>query len=206
MKLLGRCSTRSLEYRKQLLAAGYEPLPAIGKAVKVSGWPTIEITPAVISAWETERPDDRNTSARTRKTPFVDIDVLDEEVAEEIEALFDSLESTAVRIGLPPKRAIPFRAETPFKKIATVFKAPNGMLHKVEILCDGQQIVVDGIHPDTHAPYRWHGGKPGLNLQAKANTASLATGARPCKRFRSPCRVPSGRLERRLGNAERPDY
>ena len=32
---------------------------------------------------------------------------------------------------------------------------------KLELLCDGQQLAVDGIHPDTHRPYSWHGGKPG---------------------------------------------
>ena len=43
--------------------------------------------------------------------------------------------------------------------------APNGQTHKVEILADGQQIVVDGIHPDTGQPYRWHGGEPGPQLR-----------------------------------------
>ena len=87
-------------------------------------------------------------------------------MAEEIEALFESaIENSAVRIGLPPKRAIPFRTDTPFKKMATQFIAPNGLLHKVEILGDGQQIVVNGIHPDTRRPYRWHGGEPGPKLR-----------------------------------------
>jgi hypothetical protein len=31
--------------------------------------------------------------------------------------------------------------------------------HKIEILGDGQQWVACGIHPDTHQPYRWHGGE-----------------------------------------------
>jgi hypothetical protein len=30
------------------------------------------------------------------------------------------------------------------------------------VLCDGQQLVVDGIHPGTRQPYSWHGNrKPG---------------------------------------------
>ena len=86
--------------------------------------------------------------------------------AEEIEALFESeIENSAVRIGRPPKRAIPFRTDTPFKKLATQFKDPNGLVHKVEMLGDGQMCVVDGIHPDTHKPYRWHGGEPGPKLR-----------------------------------------
>ena len=41
-------------------------------------------------------------------------------MAEEIEALFESeIENSAIRIGLPPKRAIPFKTDTPFKKMAT---------------------------------------------------------------------------------------
>ena len=37
----------------------------------------------------------------------------------------------------------------------------GGKEEKLEFLCDGQQVVVDGIHPDTHKPYRWFGGEPG---------------------------------------------
>ena len=32
---------------------------------------------------------------------------------------------------------------------------------KIELLCDGQQLVAFGIHPDTRKPYRWIGGEPG---------------------------------------------
>src|SRR5262249_27816347 len=35
------------------------------------------------------------------------------------------------------------------------FKAPDGTVHKVEILADGQQFVAEGIHEDTQQPYRW---------------------------------------------------
>ena len=38
-----------------------------------------------------------------------------------------------------------------------VFISPDGVEHKVEILGDGQQYIVDGIHPDTGKPYRWTG-------------------------------------------------
>ena len=112
------------------------------------------------------RADHLSTGVLTFNAPFIDLDIMDRQVAEEIEALFETeIESSAVRIGFPPKRAIPFRADTPFKKIATSFKAPSGLVHKVEILGDGQQIVVNGIHPDTGQPYRWHGGEPGPKLR-----------------------------------------
>ena len=157
---------RVTAYRKQLLASGYSPVPVNGKAIHLSDWQNIRATPAIIETWATTRADHLNTGVLCRDTPFVDIDVTVEEVAEEIEALFeDAIENSAVRIGQPPKRAIPFRTDEPFKKMAVQFKAPAGTLHKVEILGDGQQIVVAGIHPDTGQPYRWHGGEPGPKLR-----------------------------------------
>lgn len=155
-------------YRKRLLAAGYSPLPVNGKKVLLDDWSNIRVTNDIINRWASERPDHLSTGILTRDTPFVDIDVTVVEVAEEIEALFDSaIENSAVRIGFAPKRAIPFRTDAPFKKVATQFVAPNGQVHKVEILGDGQQIVVNGIHPDTGRPYRWHGGEPGPELRRK---------------------------------------
>jgi hypothetical protein len=59
------------------------------------------------------------------------------------------------RVGLPPKRLIPFRCTTPFKKIAATFRAPDEVIHKVEVLADGQQFVAEGIHETTQQPYRW---------------------------------------------------
>ena len=38
---------------------------------------------------------------------------------------------------------------------------PEGDCEKLELLCDGQQIIVDGVHPDTRKPYAWFGGSPG---------------------------------------------
>ena len=157
---------RVTAYRKQLLASGYSPVPVNGKRINLSDWQNIRATSAIIDTWAITRADHLNTGVLCRDTPFIDIDVTVEEVAEEIEALLDSeIENSAVRIGLPPKRAIPFRTDVPFKKIATQFKDPNGLVHKVEVLGDGQKIVVNGIHPDTHKPYRWHGGEPGPKLK-----------------------------------------
>lgn len=60
-----------------------------------------------------------------------------------------------------PKRAILFRTDTPFRKITAPLIAPNGINdERIEFLADGQLVVVDGIHPDTRAPYRWFGGVP----------------------------------------------
>ena len=62
-----------------------------------------------------------------------------------------------MRFGRLPKRTLPFRTATPFPKMSASFEAPNGTLHKIEVLGDGQQFICFGIHPDTQEPYTWHG-------------------------------------------------
>jgi hypothetical protein len=59
------------------------------------------------------------------------------------------------RVGNAPKFAVPFRTSTPFGKFATKIIPPDGKPAQLEFLCDGQQFIVAGIHPDTRQPYRW---------------------------------------------------
>src|SRR3974390_1834354 len=114
-------------YRKSLLRCGYSPLPVNGKEVHLSDWGNITVTTAVIERWAQDWPDHTNTGVLCRDTPFIDIDVTDQDVAEEIESLLErEIENSAVRIGLPPKRAIPFRADVPFETLHCKFKAPSG--------------------------------------------------------------------------------
>jgi hypothetical protein len=94
----------------------------------------------------------------TRLAPAIDIDILNPEAAEAVEERGNFL----VRTGKAPKRAILLRTLEPFKKLQALLIAPNGDTEqKIEILGDGQQLVVAGIHPDTKRPYTWHGGEPG---------------------------------------------
>ena len=66
-----------------------------------------------------------------------------------------------VRIGQAPKRAILLRTNTPLKKITGTVIAPNGDTgQKIELLADGQQVIVFGTHPKTGKPYSWFGGEP----------------------------------------------
>jgi hypothetical protein len=161
-----QATDRVTNYRKRLLAAGYQPVLLNGKKPLVDGWQNITATDAIISGWAQDYPDKWNTGILTRTTPALDIDVTDEEAAEELEALAeDMIGKSAVRIGQAPKRAIVFRTDTPFDKLTAKFVAPNGAAHRIEIMGDGQQIVVDGIHPDTGQPYHWHGGEPGPELK-----------------------------------------
>ena len=55
-----------------------------------------------------------------------------------------------------------FRTDAPFNKIGPInLIAPGGEAEKLEFLASGQQVVISGIHPDTHRPYSVHGGVPG---------------------------------------------
>ncbi len=96
--------------------------------------------------------------------PGLDIDILNEEAAvaaeEYVRERYEEAGYVLTRIGRAPKRAILFRTDEPFKKVAINLIAPNGSAEKIEFLGDGQQVVVDGIHPGTGEPYSWHGGSP----------------------------------------------
>jgi Bifunctional DNA primase/polymerase, N-terminal len=150
--------------RVALLRLGYEPIPVMSgrKRPPMNGWQHVRITVPpdedAITPWADTYPGALSTGIRTRYTPAVDIDVLDQKVADEIEqALLNLIPQGSLlkRVGKPPKRLIPFRCTTPFKKISATFKAPDDVIHKVEVLADGQQFVAEGIHETTQQPYRW---------------------------------------------------
>ena len=140
------------ERRVRLVKAGYEPLPCVGKIPALAGWQAITINVDTPASWSDIYPCATNTGIRTRRTPAVDIDVRDPVIADLLESALRSYFPNGqllVRIGMPPKRLIPFRCETPFKKMAVSFKSTDGVTHKVEVLGNGQQFIADGIHPDT---------------------------------------------------------
>ena len=154
------------ERRKRLLHAGYMPLPIIGKRPPFKGWTLkTETNDGEIDIWSKVFPDAKSTGLQTRKLPTLDLDILDEQAVEAAEQLvrerFEEKGYILVRIGRPPKRAIPFRTNDPFKKILVNLIAPNGSEEKIELLADGQQLVSFGLHEDTGLPYRWFGGEPG---------------------------------------------
>ena len=102
-----------------------------------------------------------------RRPPVLDIDILDEQAAQIVEATarlyLEDKGEILVRIGLPPKRAILLRTDKPFKKNIRKLTAPDGKVHKIEVLGDGQQVAVAGTHPDTERPYAWQGGRSPVN-------------------------------------------
>jgi Bifunctional DNA primase/polymerase, N-terminal len=155
------------ECRLSLLKAGFAPLPLNGKKCLLKEWTAKGATNAnEIRTWGRTYPDWTNTGILTRNAPAIDIDILDPEAAEAVEELardrFEERGYFLVRIGKAPKRAILLRTLQPFDKVTANLIAPNGDTEqKIEILGNGQQLVVAGIHPDTQRPYAWHGGEPG---------------------------------------------
>ena len=147
-----------------MLANGYEPIPLNGKAPTLNGWQRITINEEVVRAWAGMGP---NTGTRTANTPVLDSDILDPEgariVGNTIRPLLDGRGKILERVGRHPKFAIILRTDRPFKKFITKLQAPDGRVHKIEVLGDGQQIAVAGIHPDTKEPFRWRGGLSPVN-------------------------------------------
>ena len=163
--------------RLELLANGYAPIPLYGKEPPIygrnnqhkglTGWQALStVTAEQIKLWERTWPDAANTGMLTRFTPTLDIDILNPDAAHAIEELarerFEERGCVLIRVGLAPKRAIPLRTDMPFKKITANVIAPNGDTdQKLELLADGQQVVVYGTHPKSGKPYAWFGGEPG---------------------------------------------
>jgi hypothetical protein len=177
--------TNAQTLRHQLREAGYCSIPCYGKEPPVyndkkknnrhgrglGGWQLLtNVTDEMIDMWSITWPDATNTGVLTFNMPTLDIDILNEDAARACEDYvreqFEERGPFLVRIGKPPKRAIPFRAAMgPFKKITVNLIAPNEDKdeskkgQKIEFLCDGQQLVVSGVHPQTGKPYGWFGGE-----------------------------------------------
>jgi hypothetical protein len=169
--------SKVLALRLALMRGGYLPIPLFGKAPPVYGknnskkglgnWQKLEnISYEQIKMWGRTWPDAVNTGVLTRLTPALDLDLLNEAAAVAAEGYvrerFEERGYILSRIGRAPKRAILFRTDEPFTKIVASLVAPDGSAEKIEFLADGQQVVVDGIHPDTQRPYGWQGGSPGV--------------------------------------------
>src|SRR5262249_36604050 len=161
--------------RLALVDNGYTPLPLFGKEPPIygknntrkgfSGWQQLRnVNRSQIEVWGRLWEDAENTGILTRETPAFDADILNEEAAIAVEAFikerFEERGYCPVRIGLPPKRAFLFQTDIPFDKITVNFEQTRQKPEKIEFLANGQQIVVNGIHPDTGKPYGWFGGEP----------------------------------------------
>lgn len=148
-------------YGPQLLAQGYEIVP-IRPGLKHPGkknWQSLPSTESALDQWLSNGYAEGGVGIRTRHTPVIDIDVYDEELSR---ALVDycqvQLGPAPLRVGKPPKTALVYRTDTPFRKVTSnTYVDWEDREHRVEILGEGQQMVAYALHPDTGAPYAWSG-------------------------------------------------
>lgn len=101
----------------------------------------------------------------TRYNPAIDIDCLSPEIAEQtrllvitrFEQLYQGhglLPHLVERVGKAPKTMFLAYTAKPFRKVQSVlFRDDSGLENRLEILGDGQQCVIFGIHPDTKREY-----------------------------------------------------
>lgn len=113
---------------------------------------------ATLRAWDDAG---AGVGLRTRHFPAVDIDVTDEAWADEVHGIASRVLGYApARTGRAPKRTLLYRTDAPFKK-QRLWIRREGMFaeekHLIEVLGDGQQFVVEGIHPGTGQPFAWDG-------------------------------------------------
>jgi AAA domain len=151
--------------RKAMFDNGYVPIPLRGKAAFLQQWQNITVNEAVIDGWGDLY---LNTGMRTSFTAVFDSDILDEVAAHLVDRIIvRELYHRGVLIarrGMAPKCAYIFQTRAPFKKVIRKFKSPDGAAHKIEILCDGQQLAVAGAHPDTGEPFLWKDGFSVVNI------------------------------------------
>jgi hypothetical protein len=127
--------------RKELRAAGYAPVPALGKQVLLPEWPTKhQVDDAELDRWRRGKwAAHSNTGLLTRTTPALDVDIRNPAAAAAVEqflrARFEGQGKVLRRVGLAPKFAMPFRTDEPFDKITgRLEEDPKG--DKLEFLGD----------------------------------------------------------------------
>ncbi|MFL9934261.1 phage/plasmid primase, P4 family [Paraburkholderia sp. RL18-103-BIB-C] len=103
-----------------------------------------------VAQWQA---DGANVGMRAGSFPAIDIDCTDPALVAVIRMLaVTHLGAAPERQGRAPKTLRIYRSATPFGRMRLWI---GGRKHLVEILGDGQQYVIAGIHPTTKQPYTW---------------------------------------------------
>ncbi|MBB5273966.1 hypothetical protein HNR26_000004 [Rhizobium rosettiformans] len=154
-----KTTNRVLETRHDLIEKGYRPIPCKGKIpIGFIGWQHCAATHDIVDVWETSHPDNRNTGILTGEVVAIDVDITRPDLAEAIAAMVRELPGGAnapMRVGKAPKALFLFRTTEPREKIITAWFNIDGTDQRIEVMGTGQQVIVDGIHPDTGQPYIW---------------------------------------------------
>jgi hypothetical protein len=151
------------EHGERLVELGYHivPLPPGEKGPNRKGWPKFELTVQSVRKMAANGSAHDGIGILAATTPAIDVDILDEEVAQQMSDEIDRIfagQLLMTRTGRAPKFLIPFRSDEPFRKLTSKVYSDGKHEHKVEILGDGQQWVAYHVHPDTQRPYSWFDG------------------------------------------------
>jgi len=161
-------------YGEVLAENGYRVVPIeIGAKKPVfKQWNHLHANTSAVLDWVASGMGENGVGIITKYTPAIDIDVLDEDVAQKIQDwCHENLGPAPVRFGNKTKRLLLYRTDIPFtKQKSAVFEDEWKQRNHVEALGDGQQFVAYHIHPDTNMPYRWDTDETPENTPAKQLT------------------------------------
>lgn len=158
----------------RLVELGYTVLPIQPgtKRPDIQNWRNVTATADDVVKWYSNGRAQHGAGINARDTPAIDVDVMDPEAAQQMSDAIDQIfpgVALMTRTGLAPKFLIPFRSETPFRKITSKVYTDGINDHKVEILGDGQQWVAYHTHPETRNPYLWFDGIDDTGIAAVAH-------------------------------------
>lgn len=149
-------------YGLPLARAGFEVIwiPRGRKGPSIDKWQQVPTNEKIVERWIADGHGDANVGVRTRHTPAVDIDILDADMAAELQAwCLENIGYAPTRVGREPKVLLVYATDMPFRKRQVSLLPPGADpktgKQKVEILGDGQQFVAYGIHENTKKPYVW---------------------------------------------------
>lgn len=157
-----------------LLSNGFKiiPIPRGTKVPDIKDWQKIEASPGDLKKWLSNGHARAGCGIITGQVIGVDIDVLTESMAKDLEQwCLENIGAAPVRVGKAPKRLLVYRTapDVTFGKVnSPKFDDPSlpdnekgkRQVNKIEILAEGQQFVAYGVHPDTKKPYQWLYGAP----------------------------------------------
>jgi hypothetical protein len=164
------------DFGERLCELGYHVLPVRPgtKGVTEKNWPNTYADAQQIRKWYTNGHAPSGVSINAKYCPLIDVDVLDEEVAQAmsdaIDRIFAGEPNLMTRTGLAPKFGVPMQSDGSIRKISSAVYTDGTHDHKVEILGDGQQWVAYHEHPDTRRPYEWWDGIDGSGIISHRRT------------------------------------
>jgi hypothetical protein len=151
------------QHAARVLRAGYDPIP-ISRHDDSYGKDRGK-QPAQLKGWSKGCPSDEwgqyadcGLGILTRHTPAVDVDVLDPELADAIQAQIDRVLGDApIRIGLAPKRLMPFQLRgMPFKKLRLEWRGVGDQEHDPDHPPRGRVVVQwPAVSPHKTCPGFW---------------------------------------------------